>query len=58
MSEEQKQAVFGIEKVYVKGISLELPNAPQIFLEQGTPAINVEVHTAPRNSTRAYSRPS
>lgn len=45
MSEEQKQSVFGIEKVYVKDLSLELPNAPQIFLEQGSPSINVEVHT-------------
>lgn len=45
MSEEQKQSLFGIEKVYVKGVSLELPNAPQIFLEQGSPAVSVEVHT-------------
>lgn len=45
MSEEQKQPVFGIEKVYVKDISLEIPNAPQIFLEQGSPTISVEVHT-------------
>jgi len=45
MSEEQKQSIFGIEKVYVKDLSLEIPNAPQIFLEQGSPAINVEVHT-------------
>lgn len=45
MSEEQQQAVFGIEKIYVKDVSLEIPNAPQIFLEQGTPSISVEVHT-------------
>lgn len=45
MSEEQQQPVFGIEKIYVKDVSLEIPNAPQIFLEQGTPAIGVEVHT-------------
>lgn len=45
MSEEQQQAVFGIEKIYVKDVSLEIPNAPQIFLEQGAPAISVEVHT-------------
>lgn len=45
MSEEQQQAVFGIEKIYVKDVSLEIPNAPQIFLEQGSPAISVEVHT-------------
>lgn len=45
MSEAQEQPVFGIEKIYVKDLSLEIPNAPQIFLEQGTPAINVEFHT-------------
>lgn len=45
MSEEQAQASFGIEKIYVKDLSLEVPNAPQIFLEQGAPAINVEFHT-------------
>jgi preprotein translocase subunit SecB len=45
MSEEQKQSVFGIQKIYVKDASLEIPNAPQIFLEQGNPAISVEVHS-------------
>ena len=45
MSDEQQQATFGIEKIYVKDISLEIPNAPEIFLEQGNPAINVQVHT-------------
>lgn len=45
MSEEQNQAVFSIEKIYVKDLSLEIPNAPQIFLEKGTPSINVEFHT-------------
>ncbi len=46
MSEEQQQPVFGIEKLYVKDASLEVPNAPQIFLEAGTPSIGLEVHTA------------
>lgn len=45
MSEAQEQAVFGIEKIYVKDLSLEIPNAPKIFLEQGSPAINVEFRT-------------
>ena len=45
MSEEQKPSVFGIQKIYVKDASLEIPNAPQIFLEQGTPAVSVEVHS-------------
>lgn len=45
MSEEQSQSVFGIQKIYVKDASLEIPNAPQIFLEQGSPSIGVEVHS-------------
>lgn len=45
MSEEQNQPVFGIQKIYVKDASLETPNSPQIFLEQGSPAISVEVHS-------------
>lgn len=45
MSEEQ-QAVFAIEKVYVKDASLEIPHAPQIFLEEATPQIEVNIRTA------------
>lgn len=44
MSEEQ-QAVFSIEKIYVKDLSLEIPNAPQVFLERETPQIDVQLHT-------------
>ncbi|MDR1647477.1 MAG: protein-export chaperone SecB [Zoogloeaceae bacterium] len=39
------QPLFAIEKLYVKDLSLELPNAPQIFLEQGTPQIEVQIQT-------------
>lgn len=42
---EQQQAVFSIEKVYVKDASLEIPNAPQVFLEQEPPQMEVNVHT-------------
>lgn len=44
MSEEQ--AVFAIEKLYVKDLSLEVPNAPQIYLEQNPPAIDLELDTS------------
>lgn len=44
MSEEQ-QAVFAIEKVYLKDASLEIPNAPQVFLESEVPQIEVNIHT-------------
>lgn len=44
--QEQQQPVFGIEKIYVKDLSLEMPNAPQVFLDRETPQIGIEVHNA------------
>ena len=41
MSDEQP--VFSIEKIYVKDLSIEVPNAPQIFLERETPGIEVQI---------------
>src|SRR3954466_11030869 len=41
--------VFSIEKVYVKDISLEIPNAPQVFLEREAPSVDIQLH---HNSTR------
>ena len=34
---EELQPVFSIERLFVKDLSLEVPHAPQIFLEQGEP---------------------
>jgi preprotein translocase subunit SecB len=49
MSEAQNnQPVFSIEKVYVKDLSLEIPNAPQIFLERDAPQVDIQLH---HNST-------
>ncbi len=47
MSDEQP--VFSIEKIYVKDLSLEVPNAPQIFLERETPSIEVQIQSAASN---------
>ncbi|HYR05268.1 MAG TPA: protein-export chaperone SecB [Gallionella sp.] len=44
-TQEASQPVFNIEKIYVKDISLEIPHAPQIFLERGSPQIDVQLHT-------------
>ncbi|MDA8092782.1 MAG: protein-export chaperone SecB [Betaproteobacteria bacterium] len=41
----EQQPVFSIEKVYVKDLSLEIPNAPQIFLERENPKIDVQLET-------------
>ena len=42
---EQQQAVFNIEKLYVKDISLEVPNAPKVFLEREQPQVDMELST-------------
>jgi preprotein translocase subunit SecB len=39
------QPVFNIEKLYVKDISLEVPNAPAIFLERENPQIDLQLQT-------------
>ncbi|GAA5159748.1 protein-export chaperone SecB [Viridibacterium curvum] len=44
--QDAQQPVFNIEKIYVKDLSVEVPNAPQIFLEQKDPSINVDLSTS------------
>ena len=44
-NQEQQQSVFTIEKLYVKDLSLEVPHAPQIFLEQETPEVDLRIST-------------
>ncbi len=40
---QDAQPGFGIEKLYVKDASIEVPNAPQIFTERTPPQVNVEL---------------
>lgn len=42
---EQAQRQFLIQRVYIKDISFEAPNTPQIFQENWSPAINVGLGT-------------
>jgi len=42
---ENTQPIFHMEKIYVKDLSLEIPNAPQIFLERENPQIDVQLQT-------------
>lgn len=39
----QNQGRFGIQKVYVKDLSFETPNSPQIFNEQQSPTVNLQL---------------
>jgi preprotein translocase subunit SecB len=49
MSEAQNnEPVFSIEKVYIKDLSLEIPNAPQVFLDREPPTVDIQLH---HNST-------
>ena len=48
---EPQQPVFSIEKIYVKDASLEIPGAPQIFLEREAPQIEVSLATSGGNVT-------
>ncbi len=36
-------AVFQIEKLYVKDLSLEVPNAPQVFMQTESPQLEIAV---------------
>src|SRR3990172_2222920 len=42
---EQQQPIFSIEKLYVRGLSLEIPHAPSIFLEVEGSHVDLEMHT-------------
>jgi preprotein translocase subunit SecB len=45
MAEEQQAPVFSIEKLYVKDLSVEVPNAPEIYLETETPTVELQLRT-------------
>ena len=40
---EQQQRIFNIEKIYVKDLSLEISNAPLVFLDSEAPKIDMQL---------------
>lgn len=55
MSEpQQTAATFQIEKVYLKDLSLEIPNAPQVFMQQVQPQLEVRLDTGATPFTEGY----
>ncbi len=48
MENNEQQPIFGIEKLYVKDLSVEVPNAPEIFLEQEAPQVEIQLNTSGR----------
>jgi preprotein translocase subunit SecB len=43
-NEPQQQPSFGIEKIYIKDLSLEIPHAPDVFLSGEPPQVDVQLH--------------
>ncbi len=41
-----QQPAFSIEKIYVKDVSLEVPGAPQVFLQPEQPQVEVQLGQA------------
>ncbi|HVY06687.1 MAG TPA: protein-export chaperone SecB [Burkholderiales bacterium] len=46
MSKENAQPVFAIEKLFVKDLSIEVPNAPRIYLERDTPQVEIQMNSS------------
>ena len=45
---EPPQPTFAIEKIYLKDLSVEVPNAPEVFLEREAPTVDVNVGSKAR----------
>ena len=43
--EQQTDRQFAIQRIYTKDISFESPNAPQVFISEWEPKINVDLST-------------
>ena len=43
MAEQDSNPVFQIQRVYLKDVSLEQPNSPQILLEQSQPQVDISL---------------
>ena len=43
MTDQVSQATFSLDKIYIKDVSLEVPHAPQIFLNREQPNIELNI---------------
>jgi preprotein translocase subunit SecB len=43
MADDNQTPVFQIQRMYLKDLSLEQPNSPQILLEQGQPQVDINL---------------
>ena len=52
--QQEQQPVFSIDKIYVKDLSLEVPNAPGVFLEQSQPEIDMQLASEAKQIGEGY----
>ena len=52
--QETQQPSFQIETIYVKDVSLEIPNAPRVFVEQVQPQLEVQIANAAQSFAENY----
>jgi preprotein translocase subunit SecB len=53
-ADASQQPSLQIEKLYVKDLSLEVPNAPQVFTQQVQPEVEVQITTAAAQFAEGY----
>lgn len=51
--QQQPQPFFGLEKIYLKDVSFESPNAPAVFMETQAPEVGVRISIAHRPVDKA-----
>ena len=49
-----KQPGFALEKLYLKDVSVEVPNAPEIFVERDAPKISIELNNEAKPLADGY----
>ena len=51
---EDKQPGFALEKLYLKDVSIEVPSAPEIFVERDAPKISIELNNEAKPLADGY----
>jgi preprotein translocase subunit SecB len=51
MADQTSNPVFQIQRIYLKDLSLEQPNSPQVLLEQAQPQVDIQLGMAAEQVT-------
>lgn len=51
MNQPAQTPSFSIEKLYMKDLSVEVPNAPEVYLQRETPQVEIQLQTNGRKIT-------